>query len=75
MVRDAADFRHRDLGFGPDGQPNPWYYEMQALGWNYRITDFACALGEGMRTLKQDGMEKVLLGMTDMAQVRAVCIK
>ena len=46
MVRDAADFRHRDLGFGPDGQPNPWYYEMQALGWNYRITDFACALGE-----------------------------
>lgn len=46
MVRDAADFRHRDLGFAPDGQPNPWYYEMQALGWNYRITDFACALGE-----------------------------
>jgi UDP-4-amino-4,6-dideoxy-N-acetyl-beta-L-altrosamine transaminase len=23
----------------------PWYYEMQALGWNYRITDFQCALG------------------------------
>lgn len=46
MVRDAADFRHRDLGISPDGQPNPWYYEMQALGWNYRITDFACALGE-----------------------------
>lgn len=46
MVRDAADFRHRDLAFGPDGQANPWYYEMQALGWNYRITDFACALGE-----------------------------
>lgn len=46
MVRDAADFRHRDLGLAPDGQPNPWYYEMQALGWNYRITDFACALGE-----------------------------
>ncbi len=41
-----------------------------------RVADlFACALGEGMRTLKQDGMEKVLLGMTDMAQVRAVCIK
>lgn len=46
MVRDAADFRHQDLGLAPDGQPNPWYYEMQALGWNYRITDFACALGE-----------------------------
>lgn len=33
------------------------------------------ALGEGMRTLKQDGIEKVLLGLTDMKQVRAVCIK
>ena len=22
----------------------PWYYEMQALGYNYRITDFQCAL-------------------------------
>jgi type II secretory ATPase GspE/PulE/Tfp pilus assembly ATPase PilB-like protein len=28
-----------------------------------------------MRTLKQDGIEKVLQGLTDMAQVRAVCIK
>ena len=23
----------------------PWYYEMQGLGYNYRITDFQCALG------------------------------
>lgn len=35
----------------------------------------ACALHEGMRTLKQDGIEKVLQGTTDMAQIRAVCIK
>jgi type II secretory ATPase GspE/PulE/Tfp pilus assembly ATPase PilB-like protein len=33
------------------------------------------ALDEGMRTLKQDGIEKVLQGITDMHQVRAVCIK
>ncbi|MDQ5879115.1 MAG: hypothetical protein QG638_1850 [Pseudomonadota bacterium] len=33
------------------------------------------ALNEGMRTLKMDGVEKVLQGITDMAQVRAVCIK
>ena len=33
------------------------------------------ALEDGMRTLKQDGMEKVLQGITDMKQVRAVCIK
>jgi type II secretory ATPase GspE/PulE/Tfp pilus assembly ATPase PilB-like protein len=36
---------------------------------------FAQALDDGMRTLKQDGMEKVLQGITDMKQVRAVCIK
>jgi dTDP-4-amino-4,6-dideoxygalactose transaminase len=23
----------------------PWYYEMHELGYNYRITDFQCALG------------------------------
>ena len=35
----------------------------------------AIALDEGMHTLKQDGMEKVMQGITDMHQVRAVCIK
>jgi len=35
----------------------------------------ALALEEGMRTLKMDGIEKVLLGVTDLAQVRTVCIK
>ena len=25
----------------------PWYYEMQELGYNYRLTDFQCALGLG----------------------------
>ena len=36
---------------------------------------FATALEDGMRTLKQDGIDKVLQGITDMKQVRAVCIK
>ena len=36
---------------------------------------FATALEDGMRTLRQDGIEKVLLGLTDMHQVRAVCMK
>ena len=35
----------------------------------------ALSIAEGMLTLKMDGMEKVLQGVTDMAQVRAVCIK
>ncbi|MDP5240663.1 ATPase, T2SS/T4P/T4SS family [Uliginosibacterium sp. 31-16] len=33
------------------------------------------ALEEGMRTLRQDGIQKVLSGDTDMAQVRRVCIR
>jgi len=41
-----------------------------------RVADMlATALAEGMLTLTMDGMEKVLQGITDMAQVRAVCIK
>ena len=41
-----------------------------------RVADmFATAVEEGMRTLKQDGIEKVLMGVTDIHQVRSVCIK
>ncbi|PHM20207.1 MAG: secretion system protein E [Curvibacter sp. PD_MW3] len=36
---------------------------------------FAAAVESGMRTLKMDGMEKILLGLTDLKQVRSVCIK
>ena len=36
---------------------------------------FAAAVESGMRTLKMDGMEKIMLGMTDLKQVRSVCIK
>lgn len=35
----------------------------------------ATALEDGMLTLKMDGIEKVLSGLTDIKQVRAVCIK
>jgi perosamine synthetase len=35
-----------------DGQVNPWYYEMQELGFNYRITEIQAALGSSqMRKL------------------------
>jgi len=33
------------------------------------------ALEEGMKTLKQDGMEKCLQGITHLKEVRSVCIK
>ncbi len=48
----------------------------RAIQGHARVAELlAIALDEGMHTLKQDGMEKVLQGITDMHQVRAVCIK
>jgi type II secretory ATPase GspE/PulE/Tfp pilus assembly ATPase PilB-like protein len=35
----------------------------------------AAALEDGMLTLKMDGIEKVLMGLTDIKTVRSVCIK
>jgi type II secretory ATPase GspE/PulE/Tfp pilus assembly ATPase PilB-like protein len=35
----------------------------------------AAALEDGMLTLKMDGIEKVLSGITDIKQIRSVCIK
>ena len=35
---------------------------------------FGQAMKEGMETLRQDGIKKVFKGMTDMAEVRRVCI-
>jgi type II secretory ATPase GspE/PulE/Tfp pilus assembly ATPase PilB-like protein len=41
-----------------------------------RVADiFIAAVGGGMRTLKMDGMEKVMMGLTDLKMVRQVCIK
>lgn len=36
---------------------------------------FVAAVAAGMRTLKMDGMEKIMMGLTDLKQVRSVCIK
>ncbi|HJV27533.1 MAG TPA: GspE/PulE family protein [Aromatoleum sp.] len=33
------------------------------------------ALAEGLRTLRQDGIEKVLAGITDIDQIRRVCVR
>ena len=41
-----------------------------------RVSDlFVKSVEEGMSTLKMDGMDKVMMGLTDMKQVRTVCIK
>lgn len=34
-----------EQGLDAHGQPNPWYYEMPQLGYNYRASDIHCALG------------------------------
>lgn len=44
IVRDPAQFElsSDDALLGEKG---PWFYEMQELGYNYRLTDLQCALG------------------------------
>lgn len=44
MTRDSASFRNHAMAFAGN-QINPWYYEMHDFGWNYRLSDFQCALG------------------------------
>lgn len=45
IERDADRFEGFGADAGPLAEQGPWSYEMQALGYNYRITDFQCALG------------------------------
>lgn len=45
MVRDASAFQDTEAATGADGRPNPWYYEMPEMGFNYRMTDIQAALG------------------------------
>jgi perosamine synthetase len=43
IVRDPAHFTSNDTEFLIE--KGPWFYEMQELGYNYRLTDIQCALG------------------------------
>lgn len=43
MVKNEFDFP--EMAVSSQGEPNPWYYEMQQLGYNYRLTDMQAALG------------------------------
>ena len=36
----------------------PWYYEMQELGFNYRLTDFQAALGLSQLKKQKSGMKR-----------------
>lgn len=45
ITRTNKKFVNTSMAFSPDNVINPWYYEMQELGFNYRLTDMQCALG------------------------------
>ncbi len=45
IERDPARFRDPRAGFAADGGPLPWYYELQEIGFNYRLSDIHAALG------------------------------
>lgn len=47
ITRNACDFTHHHMAFNKEheGLANPWYYEMQEIGFNYRASDIHCALG------------------------------
>jgi len=57
------NFINYELAF-TNGIQNPWYYEMQELGYNYRITDIQCALGESQ--LKK--LNKFILKRSDLVK-------
>ena len=44
IEKNSKLWKNKNLGF-TNGKRNQWYYEMQDLGFNYRITDIQCALG------------------------------
>lgn len=45
ITKIPSDLTSKSLAFDAAGEPNPWYYEMRELGYNYRISDINCALG------------------------------
>ena len=44
IQRKEASFQNKILGY-TDSQPNLWYYEMDSLGYHYRLTEIQAMLG------------------------------
>jgi len=45
ITRDPSNFVNQPSAISHQPVYPPWYYEMHGLGYNYRLTDFQCALG------------------------------
>lgn len=61
ITRDQSRFQNSIIqagGSSTDTEYPGWYMEMQELGYNYRITDFQCALGISQLKRANEGLEK-----------------
>lgn len=45
IVRQPQMFKAESEAYDSEGRLNPWYYEMQELGFNFRMSDIQAALG------------------------------
>lgn len=45
ITRSVDNFVYQDRSHSQDNILNPWYYEMNYPGFNYRVSDIHCALG------------------------------
>lgn len=58
ITRNEADFVGLDGSQASLSEHGPWYYEMQELGYNYRITDLQCALGRSQLSRLPEFIER-----------------
>lgn len=59
ITKDQLNFKNSIIlagGNSTDSDYPGWYMEMQELGYNYRITDFQCALGISQLKRANDGL-------------------
>jgi perosamine synthetase len=61
LMRKLRAFRSHGITRDPselERPEGPWYYEQHALGFNYRLTDFQCALGLSQLSRLGDFVER-----------------
>jgi UDP-4-amino-4,6-dideoxy-N-acetyl-beta-L-altrosamine transaminase len=58
LARRLRQFRNHGITTEARERKNEWFYEMVALGYNYRITDLQCALGLSQLAKAEDFLKK-----------------
>ena len=58
LERDPAEFTADEMAFDAEGAANPWYYELDSVGFNYRMPDILCALGTSQLTRLPEAIAK-----------------